>query len=73
MFSLDWNWTDLFYFALKILEKNFRDLLVWYLEFLCFDVSFRNEKYAFIFNKNGFNTRTSHWILVVYRHCKIYH
>lgn len=42
------------------------------LRFLTFDVSFTNERCAFIFNENGFNTKTSYLISVVYKHCKIY-
>lgn len=43
------------------------------IEFLWFDVSFRNEKYVFIFNENAFNTKSSELILVVvYKHCRIY-
>lgn len=30
------------------------------------------SKLLFLINENGFNTKISHLILVVYEHCKIY-
>lgn len=68
---------ELIYFALKKPDNVFCFFFLRYLsvviEFLWFDISFRNEKYVFIFNENAFNTKSSELILVVvYKHCKIY-